>query len=129
MPKIVLICGAPGAGKSTLAADMLRTGKVDYHFEADMFLDYGKEWTIDAAKAAHAKCQRMAEMAMQHNLNIAIANTFTKKWERLPYLHLAAKYGYTVEKIRLTGEYQNIHNVPASKVEQMRSNWESFEND
>jgi hypothetical protein len=61
---------------------------------------------------------------MQNGQDVAVSNTFIRQWEIEPYRQLAAKYDYNVVIKTMNGNYQNVHGVPQSKVEQMRQNFE-----
>jgi len=57
---------------------------------------------------------------------IAIANTFTKLWEMLPYFELAEKWGYRVHTLVTENRHEstNIHGVPDDILLQMRNRFE-----
>jgi predicted kinase len=122
MKTIHIFRGAPGSGKSTAAR------KVTPHvFEADQFFMRNGKYKFDMSriKDAHAYCKKSVEDAMRSELTpIAVANTFTKKWEYQPYLDLAKQYGYKVEVHHCTGNYKNIHGVPDAIVARMKSQFE-----
>ena len=75
---------------------------------------------------AHRYCQTAVENAMKEGYTrIAVANTFTQRWEMAPYYKLAEEYFYTVTEITLSGvSHGNIHNVPEDKIQAMRDRWE-----
>ena len=56
--------------------------------------------------------------------DIAVANTFTRKWEYARYVTLAEQMGYEVKEYICTDSFPNIHGVPSEKVEQMRARFE-----
>lgn len=124
MKTLHIIRGASGSGKSTLAAKL-----TPYRYEADSFFERGGVYKYDPAKIkkAHAQCQADTEAAMRANLSpIAVANTFTRKWEVEPYLDMAERHGYHVEIHHCTGRFQNVHGVPEDVVERMRNNFEEL---
>lgn len=140
---LYLIGGLPGSGKSTLARELTET-----YTEADLYFmrdPNNPQWNDDDAadrgvyqfdpcrlSEAHAWCQRMTERLMsQKHECVAVANTFTRHWEREPYRALARKYGYQVVWIKvetdLTDEElaaRNVHGVPAEAIARMRARWE-----
>jgi predicted kinase len=123
MPKLTLIRGLPGSGKSTMAHQIaIDTGAL--HFEADMWVDYSKPHTPWAEKRAHAICQSQARHALVFGGSVVVSNTFTRAREMQPYLDLACQYGAQVEIITATGDYGSIHNVPAEEIQAMRERWE-----
>lgn len=124
MDKLFIIRGIPGSGKSTLAKNL-----VGRHFrEADMFFtDVQGNYNFDAAriKDAHRWCQsEIEDLMLSGRDNIAVSNTFTRKWEYEPYLALAKKYGYDVEIIICKGKYKNVHGVPPHVVKAMKDRFE-----
>lgn len=128
MKEIVLIRGLPGSGKSTLAKQMVRDGKFLYaHCEADdYFTDENGVYRFDPSKlnAAHRACRDNAFRALSVGLSVIVANTFTRLWEMGPYYSLAAAFGCNVRVIVATGQYENVHNVPADVIENMRLRWQ-----
>lgn len=123
MPKLTLIRGLPGSGKSTMARKIaIDTDAL--HVEADMWVDYSQPYTPEVAKRAHAICQSQARHALISGGSVVVSNTFTRQWEMQPYLDMARQYGAQVEIITATGDYGSIHNVPAEVIKAMRERWE-----
>jgi predicted kinase len=132
MKNLYLLRGLPGAGKSTLANQI-----GDTHFEADMyFINENGEYIFNGAdiKKAHQWCQSQVELAMIQNhitygldsSDIIVSNTFTQGWEMEPYFKLAESYGYRVFSIIVENRHggENLHSVPAEKIEEMRVRFE-----
>lgn len=140
--KLVLVRGLPGSGKSTLAREMIASGAVDEHFEADMWLyrrsDYDAKgffrgfttathdycWSPERSKAAHAACTEAATLALWSGKAVVVSNTFTKLWEMQPYLDAAKALGASVQIVVAVGEYGSVHNVPASAIDAMTARFE-----
>ena len=123
MSKLTLIRGLPGSGKSTMARKIaLETGAL--HVEADMWVDYSRPYTTEAARMAHAICQAQAHKALYYGRDAVVSNTFTRKWEMQPYLDMARQYGAQINVITATGDYGSIHNVPDDVIQAMRERWE-----
>ena len=132
MKELFLLRGLPGAGKSTLAKSLARSG---YHFEADTyFINKDGEYKFDSSKLkeAHQYCQAAVEEVMSWDQNIeqalksdwrgiVVSNTFTQEWEMQPYYDLAEKYGYRVYSLVVENRHggENVHNVPKEKIEEM----------
>lgn len=130
MKTLYLIRGLPGSGKSTLASSLYNTR----NFEADMFFvdketgDY--RWEGARVREAHSWCQSAVEEAMVGDYisyNIAVSNTFTRKWEMQPYLDLATKYGWKVFVLTCENNFGNIHGVGVGIIDNMKRRWENYD--
>ena len=120
MAHLLIIRGLPGSGKSTLARSLGRK-----HFEADMLMvdDGGRyHFQPDILAEAHEWCLESCRSALSQGYDVVVSNTFTRRWEVMPYINL----GYPFSVVVCEGRWQNIHNVPAEKIEQMRQRWEWF---
>lgn len=123
MKTLYIIRGVPGSGKSTWARTQLGIKP----FEADDFFmrDGVYRYQADMVPRAHDFCKRRCENAMQEGQEIiAVANTFTRKWEYNKYLELAEKYGYEVVIHICKGKYKNVHGVPDEAIAKMRERFE-----
>lgn len=123
-PVLYIIRGAPGSGKSTLASKLVQRG---FHFEADQFfLDPKGQYHFrrHLLREAHNWCQTRVREAMTLGKDIAVSNTFTKRWELRPYLAMAEKEGYDVQIIALRAPWTNTHGVPDEVVDRMREGFE-----
>lgn len=139
---LYIIGGLPGSGKSTLAREL-----TECYVEADMYFirpaqpDWDDDDNADRGTyqfvparlpAAHEWCQRMAGRLMSVGTDkVAVANTFTRRWERQPYLDMAARYGYQAVWLwvdsGLSDEQlaaRNVHGVPAAAIGRMRARYE-----
>lgn len=129
MPKLYLITGPAGAGKTTLAQKMIAEGKAVCHYEADQWMvDDDFNYSFDPKKLhfCHQTCQRFTEIEMQNNDNVIVSNTTLTKKEAKPYIDMAKKYGYDVEIIHLKTQFQSVHGVPEWKVKEMQEKREKF---
>ena len=128
MKYLYLLRGLPGAGKSTLAKQLI--GDRDYcHKEADMyFVDAKGNYNFNPSllKDAHAWCQEEVEFLMKYEHTIAVSNTFTQEWEMEAYYKLAEQYGYKVFSIIVENRHEGVnqHGVPADKLEQMKNRFQ-----
>jgi predicted kinase len=121
---LYLIRGLPGSGKSTLAKEL-----TPIVFEADQyFINEAGEYNFnpDELSDAHTQCFNNVRDSMIHfREKIAVANTFTMRWELEPYIKLAQLYSYRVVEVTVNGQYQNIHNVPPEVIQRMKERWEN----
>ena len=130
---LYLIRGLPGSGKSTLAQKLVG---FEHVVEADMFFVDPEGYHYDSAKigTAHLWCQNETEQLISSGLvgdAVAVANTFTQRWEMEPYYNLMNNYDIKIIEItvsvRLTDEelaLRCVHKVPVNKITQMRLRWE-----
>lgn len=118
MAKLYIIRGWPGSGKSTKARELLELGLVDEHYEADMYFTRNGEYNFDGKKLlnAHRWCFNEVFAALCDGKNVAVSNTFTSAKELNQYTTI----GFDYEIITCSGDYQNVHEVPAEKVKQMK---------
>lgn len=128
---LYLVRGCSGSGKTTLAKKLLKIIDAK-HFEADMFfMDKEDNYNFNPSKLkqAHTWCRESAHEALKMGSNVIVSNTFTRIWEMQPYLDLfndKELVDVNVVVITCTGEYDNVHDVPESVVQNMRNRWEAY---
>lgn len=128
MPKLLLIRGMPGTGKSTLAKTIKDDEGVPYfHVEADMYFtlpDGTYHYERSKAGIAHTWCQREAAKALEKGLNVVVSNTFCQEWEMMPYIRMAETLNVPYEIIVLEKEYGSVHGIPEEVMQRFRDRWE-----
>lgn len=127
MPKLFLIRGLPGSGKTTIAKKMVSGLLYTKHLEADMFFMDGREYKFDASKLgrAHEWCQHQTLEALNRNLDVIVSNTFTTKKELKPYFDIAKSVGIIPQVIHCQNMFGSIHNVPEETLMKMRARWDN----
>jgi predicted kinase len=123
MKKLYLVRGVPGCGKTTFAESICS----NVVSADDYFMENG-EYKFNARKLkyAHIYCQNKTESFMKAGENVAVANTFTRKWEMEKYYEHASKYGYMVFSVIVENRHGsvNVHNVPDDIVENMKNRFD-----
>lgn len=125
MTKLVLIRGLPGSGKSTIAQAM----RDFIHVEADyFFIDAMGEYKFDPAKLpmAHEACLLLTKALLEEEIDVVVANTFSRQWEIQPYLDLAKQMNIQPLLIEAKGNFKSIHNVPDEAIQRMKDRWEQI---
>ena len=123
-PKIVLIRGLPGSGKSTMAAAM--SGYV--HLEADMFMLVDGAYQYDPTKVrdSHEWCRKQMRIALASGQSVVVSNTFSRLHEMKDYVTIGKDFNIAVTVIDADGAWPNVHGVPLERIEQMRQRWEKL---
>lgn len=123
---LYIIRGIPGSGKSTLAREMLAENAIDVYYEADMYFEQEGEYKYDKSKIqkAHKWCLYNTCLALELGYKVAVANTFTRKWEYKFYVDYAKLLSIPYVVIICKGEFTSIHNVPKATVDKMRERFE-----
>lgn len=131
MPQVLyLVRGLPGAGKSTLAAKLAPIVR-----EADQYFVHDGVYNYDPSRIslAHADCLARTRDALETGQDVAVANTFVRRWELQPYRDLAATMfpDVSVVEVSVVGRWtpeelaaRTVHHVPAAKIGAMRAAWE-----
>lgn len=123
--QLFIVRGLPGSGKSTFAKQLLADGVVSEIVEADHFMtDAQGNYKFDPKllERCHQECQMWTKYYLDLGRDVVVANTFSRKWEMLPYMKMG--YNYTV--VEMAGSFKSVHNVPKSVVDRMRSRWEKW---
>lgn len=136
-PKMYLIRGLPGSGKSYLAENLMAeelrwedeetdVEPADRVLEADQFFTKNGVYAFDPEKLkeGHADCLKRAIQLMTEGKVLAVANTFSQGWEMEPYLREAERYGYEVVVLTMQNDFGSVHGVPPEAVQRMRNRWE-----
>lgn len=129
---IIIVRGAPGAGKSTFAERIRGCGSCfifetdnffvdsinhhDYHFDSKL-LGIAHSWNQGEVIRACRDCPTVP---------IVVANTFCQNWELKPYLEIAKAFNRKVIVFTLRTEHDNVHGVPDSIVQRHRLGLQEF---
>ncbi|XP_030634009.1 NEDD4-binding protein 2-like 2 [Chanos chanos] len=97
--KLILMRGAPGCGKSTLAKELLSTGPNGIILSTDDYFFQDGEYFFDPTLLgeAHGWNQNRAWKAIQeYRSPVIIDNTNIQAWEMKPYVVMALEKGYCI---------------------------------
>lgn len=127
MRDLYLVRGIPGSGKSTLAQRLAALNRHVHqcsvvHYEADQyFMDDQGNYNFDVTKLhqAHKWCQDKTREGLTANATVIVSNTFTTKKELKPYFDMAREFGIMPVVYLAQNQFQNVHNVPADKLQAM----------
>lgn len=137
MPKVTILCGISGSGKSTYFQTKLSENRVntrvcsaDHYFQTDT-----GEYAFNPAElpAAHGACLRKFLDSLRAGiLHVVVDNTNTTVAEIAPYAAAALAYGYELEIIKISCDVEtacrrNVHSVPRAAIEAQAKRLESLE--
>ncbi|XP_073464686.1 NEDD4-binding protein 2 isoform X2 [Aquarana catesbeiana] len=133
---LILLRGAPGSGKTTLARMLLEQNPAGVILSTDDYFQQNGQYQFDinCLSEAHDWNQKRAKDAFEKNVSpIIIDNTNLQGWEMKPYVSMAMKHKYKVTfrepetwwKFKPKElERRNIHGVKKEKIMKMLENFE-----
>lgn len=123
-PTLYLIRGVCGAGKTTLAKDLVDRGFADRWLEADQYFMQGDEYVFEADKLldAHNWCRIAAKHTLIQGRSVVVSNTSTTEREVVVYQRIAEDYdaNFVSLIVENRNNTKNVHNVPEEKIQQMK---------
>ena len=127
VPRLLIIRGLPGSGKSTTAKKLSQQFNVA-HFENDAYLMHdGKYmWTPETAKEAARKCFEDTMSELRSGRDAIVSNVFVTVKAVNKYANAAKHLGVRVMVMRMTGDYGNVHDVPAGTLRSMKNQFEDY---
>ena len=135
----IILRGLPGSGKSTRAAELIKSNGAVVCSMDDYWTRGGSVYKRipEKWKESQAFCEKQAAGAFQKGAPVVVIdNTNLKRSTVEHYKELAAKHGYSAE-VETIGEFtpeacktyakRGIHNVPLSTIERMAAGFEPLE--
>lgn len=119
LPRLVLIRGMPGTGKTTRAMGYVNDGYK--HFEADQFFMVGGRYCFDGERLqeAHASCLEQTKEALAAGELVCVANVFATLEDIKPYTELGVDY----QILEAAYPGQSTHKLPTAVIHAMRASW------
>uniref|UniRef100_A0A3P8TUS1 NEDD4 binding protein 2 n=1 Tax=Amphiprion percula TaxID=161767 RepID=A0A3P8TUS1_AMPPE len=135
---LVLLRGAPGSGKSTMARALLEHNPGGVILSTDDYYYRNGTYQFDPTTLGEAhewNHKRAKEAFMRGTKPIIIDNTNMQGWEMRPYVAQALKHGYKVlfrepdtwwKNKPKELERRTTHNIPVEKIRRMLNGYERF---
>lgn len=125
MATLIICRGWPGSGKSTFAKHMfsgvLLLENDMYHMHDGQY-DYNKHAMPDAIHW----CAEMAKTALQHGMDVVVANTFTRCRYIEHYKQIAKENKANFVVYRCIGNFKNVHGLDISLVQNFKDSMEDY---
>ena len=137
-PKLILVRGIPGSGKSTVAKRIKESNPDISHYEADTYFVDDKgcyNFNPSLIKLAHNWCQNETKKDIESGKSVIVSNTFSQIWEMQNYFDLGLKYNCDIQVYEMShepvlqGKQKNIHEVPDNTILKMIKRWEPLSDD
>ena len=127
IPKMLILRGLPGSGKSSLAKKLVAKYNVVW-LENDSYLMHGDKyvWTPEAAKDAAKRCFEDAMSALRSGKDTIVSNVFVTRKSIDRYVRAAKQLGCEVQVWRMTNDFSNVHDVPANVLASMKASFQDY---
>lgn len=125
---LIVMQGAPGSGKSTVARILAQLFNAticstdDFHFDSDGVYRFKP----NKIREYHRACARKAFELMDAGKSVIVDNTNTRAWECRDYVRHAQAKTIATFFVRCNGCWENHHGVPDDKVSEMRERMEEL---
>lgn len=136
MNKLILVRGAPGSGKTTLAKKLATELGNSEIVAADDFFQVGEEYkfNFNLLKVAHEYCKGLTFYHLMRGENVVVHNVFAEKWTIAPFVETAFTMGLKWEiqepKTKWKSDaaelaQKNVHGLTQVSIQKMLDKWET----
>lgn len=130
-PALILLRGAPGSGKTTVAEQIIGMKPNWAHFEIDMyFKSFGEPYVFRPvdAPAADTWCRNATLGALSTGKVVVVSNNFIEPMEMGPYIEMVATgMADRLIVVNCLGEFPSVHGEPERRIERMRERIQQFD--
>lgn len=126
---MLILQGVPGSGKSVFARKvMTKTINAVIVSTDEWRFDLQGNYVHDPAKnrMQHQAAQQKARVLLSLGCSVIVDNTNITNAHIKPYVQMATEMGVEVNFMRITGDFDNIHDVPPETIKRMLENMEEL---
>lgn len=126
MPKLIIVRGLPGSGKSTFAKAAFPELE---HVEADQYFMKDGEYNWDKSKlhSAHSYCYNKVLGLLHEGKGVVVSNTFVTRNDITNYLCMEDLVSeIQIYIFELHTSFGSIHNVPEETIAKMKDKWQKI---
>lgn len=123
-PKLIIIRGIPGSGKTTHAKlyypNYVCVSADDYFYKDNVY-----NFNIKNINVAHSQCFNKVKKLLNENKSCVVANTFVSKDDLFKYIDAFSKIS-EIKVIRMMNEFKSVHDVPFDTINRFKNNFYSY---
>ena len=123
-PKLLILRGSPGSGKTTLATSKFDGWKICS--ADDFFTDKNGKYKFDGRQLqlAHDSCYQRTVAALEQGVNVVVDNTNKSIWEFKRYLSIP---NVEIKVYRVASQFKSTKNIPDHIIQKYTAEYQPFE--